>query len=164
MTRYAKVSTSNATALQVNTDVERLQNGLARLVLTIVELLRQLLERQAQRRVLAGTLSAEEVERLGLAFMQIKQKIHEISNQFDLNSNELDIKVGSSITKNASATKASLVDILDKLLDRGTVVGGQVTISVADIDLIALDLFAMLSLVHDKTESDSKKVVRNHGS
>jgi len=164
VTRYAKVSTSNATALQVNTDVERLQNGLARLVLTIVELLRQLLERQAQRRVLAGTLSAEEVERLGLAFMQIKQKIHEISNQFDLNSNELDIKVGSSITKNASATKASLVDILDKLLDRGTVVGGQVTISVADIDLIALDLFAMLSLVHDKTESDSKKVVRNHGS
>ena len=164
MTSYAKVSTSNATALQVNTDVERLQNGLARLVLTIVELLRQLLERQAQRRVLAGTLSAEEVERLGLAFMQIKQKIHEISNQFDLNSNELDIKVGSSITKNASATKASLVDILDKLLDRGTVVGGQVTISVADIDLIALDLFAMLSLVHDKTESGSKKVVRNHGS
>jgi len=164
VTRYAKVSTSNATALQVNTDVERLQNGLARLVLTIVELLRQLLERQAQRRVLAGTLSAEEVERLGLAFMQIKQKIHEISNQFDLNSNELDIKVGSSITKNASATKASLVDILDKLLDKGTVVGGQVTISVADIDLIALDLFAMLSLVHDKTESGSKKVVRNHGS
>ena len=164
MTSYAKVSTSNATALQVNTDVEKLQNGLARLVLTIVELLRQLLERQAQRRVLAGTLSAEEVERLGLAFMQIKQKIHEISNQFDLNSNELDIKVGSSITKNASATKASLVDILDKLLDKGTVVGGQVTISVADIDLIALDLFAMLSLVHDKTESDSKKVVRNHGS
>lgn len=164
MTSYAKVSTSNATALQVNTDVERLQNGLARLVLTIVELLRQLLERQAQRRVLAGTLSAEEVERLGLAFMQIKQKIHEISNQFDLNSNELDIKVGSSITKNASATKASLVDILDKLLDKGTVVGGQVTISVADIDLIALDLFAMLSLVHDKTESGSKKVVRNHGS
>ena len=164
MTSYAKVSTSNATALQVNTDVEKLQNGLARLVLTIVELLRQLLERQAQRRVLAGTLSAEEVERLGLAFMQIKQKIHEISNQFDLNSNELDIKVGSSITKNASATKASLVDILDKLLDKGTVVGGQVTISVADIDLIALDLFAMLSLVHDKTESGSKKVVRNHGS
>ena len=164
MTSYAKVSTSNATALQVNTDVEKLQNGLARLVLTIVELLRQLLERQAQRRVLAGTLSAEEVERLGLAFMQIKQKIHEISNQFDLNSNELDIKVGSSITKNASATKASLVDILDKLLDKGTVVGGQVTISVADIDLIALDLFAMLSLVHNKTESDSKKVVRNHGN
>jgi len=164
VTSYAKVSTSNATALQVNTDVEKLQNGLARLVLTIVELLRQLLERQAQRRVLAGTLSAEEVERLGLAFMQIKQKIHEISNQFDLNSNELDIKVGSSITKNTSATKASLVDILDKLLDRGTVVGGQVTISVADIDLIALDLFAMLSLVHDKTESGSKKVVRNHGS
>ncbi len=164
MTSYAQVSTSNATALQVNTDVERLQNGLARLVLTIVELLRQLLERQAQRRVLAGTLSAEEVERLGLAFMQIKQKIHEISSQFELNSNELDIKVGSAITKNASETKASLVDILDKLLDKGTVVGGQVTISVADIDLIALDLFAMLSLVHDKAESGSKKVVRNHGS
>ena len=164
MRRYAQVSTSNATAIQVNSDGERLQNGLARLVLTIVELLRHLLERQAQRRVLAGTLSAEEVERLGLAFMQIKQKIHEISDQFGLNSNELDIKVGSVITKNASASKGSLVDILDKLLDKGTVVGGQITISVADIDLIALDLFAMLSVVHDKVESRSKKVVRNHGS
>ena len=164
MTSYAQVSTSNATSLKVNADVERLQNGLARLVMTIVELLRQLLERQAQRRVLAGTLSVEEVERLGLAFMQIKQKIHEISSQFDLNSNELDIKVGSAITKNTSETKASLVDILDKLLEKGTVVGGQVTISVADIDLIALDLFAMLSLIHEKVESSSKKVVRNHGS
>ena len=164
MRRYAQVSTSNATAIQVNSDGERLQNGLARLVLTIVELLRHLLERQAQRRVLAGTLSAEEVERLGLAFMQIKQKIHEISDQFGLNSNELDIKVGSVITKNASASKGSLVDILDKLLEKGTVVGGQVTISVADIDLIALDLFAMLSLIHEKVESSSKRVVRNHGS
>lgn len=158
MTSYAKVYTSNATALQMNPDVEKLQNGLARLVMTIVELLRQILERQAQRRILAGTLSAEEVERLGLAFMQIKQKIHEISSQFGLNSNELDIKVGSAITKNASESKASLVDILDKLLDKGTVVGGQVTISVADIDLVALDLFAMLSVVQNKVESSSKRV------
>ncbi|TLX85216.1 MAG: gas vesicle protein K [Thaumarchaeota archaeon] len=163
MASYAKISPPSSPNLQqVSTDGGRLQNGLARLILAVVELLRQLLERQAQRRVLAGTLSAEEIERLGLAFMQIKRKIHEISDQFGLSSNELDIKVGSIITKNSSATKASLVDVLDKLLDKGTVVGGQVTISVADIDLIALDLFAVLSLVHDEVESSSKKKVRNH--
>ena len=154
----SQISKSNAATLQqVNPDGEKLQKGLARLVLTIVELLRQLLERQAQRRVLSGTLSSEEVERLGLAFIQIKQKVNEISDQFGLTSNELDIKVGSLITKNASETKTSLVEVLDKLLDKGTVVGGQVTISVADIDLIALDLLAMLSAVHGKGESDSEK-------
>ncbi|TLX67515.1 MAG: gas vesicle protein [Thaumarchaeota archaeon] len=48
-------------------------------------------------------------------------------------------------TSPSLSTTTSLVNLVDKLLDKGAVIGGQVTISVADIDLIALDLLAVLS-------------------
>jgi len=67
---------------QINLDGENLQKGLAKLVLVVIELLRQVLERQAQRRISTGTLTTEEIERLGLAFIQIKQTINTISDQF----------------------------------------------------------------------------------
>ncbi|TLX69253.1 MAG: gas vesicle protein K [Thaumarchaeota archaeon] len=126
------------------------QKGLAKLVLVILEVLRQILERQAQKRVLSGTLSTQEVERLGLAFMQLKQKVSEISKQLGLNPEELDITIPSLLGSNNStspslSTTISLVNLVDKLLDKGAVIGGQITISVADIDLIALDLLAVLS-------------------
>ena len=59
------------------------------------------------------------------------------------------IKVG-----NSQSGRTSLVDIVDKLLVKGVAIGGKVTISVADIDLIALDLFAVLSAM---PESEKKK-------
>lgn len=135
---------------KINLEGEKLQKGLAKLVLVILEVLRQILERQAQKRVLSGTLSTQEVERLGLAFMQLKQKVSEISKQLGLNPEELDLTIPSLLGSNNStspslSTTTSLVNLVDKLLDKGAVIGGQVTISVADIDLIALDLLAVLS-------------------
>jgi len=135
---------------KINLEGEKLQKGLAKLVLVILEVLRQILERQAQKRVLSGTLSIQEVERLGLAFMQLKQKVSEISKQLGLNPEELDLTIPSLLRSNNStspslSTTISLVNLVDKLLDKGAVIGGQITISVADIDLIALDLLAVLS-------------------
>jgi len=135
---------------KINLEGEKLQKGLAKLVLVILEVLRQILERQAQKRVLSGTLSTQEVERLGLAFMQLKQKVSEISKQLGLNPEELDLTIPSLLGSNNStspslSTTISLVNLVDKLLDKGAVIGGQITISVADIDLIALDLLAVLS-------------------
>lgn len=135
---------------KINLEGEKLQKGLAKLVLVILEVLRQILERQAQKRVLSGTLSTQEVERLGLAFMQLKQKVSEISKQLGLNPEELDLTIPSLLGSNNStspslSTTTSLVNLVDKLLDKGAVIGGQITISVADIDLIALDLLAVLS-------------------
>ena len=135
---------------KINLEGEKLQKGLAKLVLVILEVLRQILERQARKRVLSGTLSTQEVERLGLAFMQLKQKVSEISKQLGLNPEELDLTIPSLLGSNNStspslSTTISLVNLVDKLLDKGAVIGGQITISVADIDLIALDLLAVLS-------------------
>jgi hypothetical protein len=144
---------------KINLDGQKLQNGLGKLVLTLVEILRQILERQARRRIDSGTLTSEEIERLGLAFMQTRQKIIEISKVFGCSAEELDLNLGSLIKSgNASLDKISIVDVVDKLLDKGVMVSGQVTISVADVDLIALDLLATLSSIPSKKNKSVKTI------
>lgn len=133
---------------KVSLDGDKLQKGLSKLVLVVVELLRQVLERQAQRRIDLGTLSETEVERLGLAFMQIKEKVGQISEQFGLAPDELDGTLKGVLHSRDSQLKgATLVDVLDSLLVKGAVIGGRITVSVAEIDLVALDLLATLSAI-----------------
>jgi FKBP-type peptidyl-prolyl cis-trans isomerase (trigger factor) len=137
------------TVQQINLDGKNLQKGLAKLVLVVIELLRQVLERQAQRRISSGTLTREEVERLGLAFMQIKQTITDISEQFGFSPQEFDIRLNQTHNKlTGTSSSATLVDVVDHLLNKGVLLGGQVKISVADIDLVILDLLGVLSAVH----------------
>jgi hypothetical protein len=75
-------------------DDERLERGLAQLVLTVVELLRKLMERQALRRVDAGTLEPERVERLGRAFERLEQQMSELKQQFELGDDDLTLRLG----------------------------------------------------------------------
>lgn len=70
------------------------QNALARLVLTLVELLRQLLERQAIRRMEGTSLSEEEVERMGMALHDLEAKLTELRDLFGLTESELNIDLG----------------------------------------------------------------------
>ncbi len=142
------------TIQKIDLDGDKLQKGLAKLVLAIVELLRQILERQAQRRVSSGSLTVEEVERLGLTFMQLKEKMSDLSEKFGFESGDLENVFGSIKVGDSQSGRTSLVDIVDKLLVKGVAIGGKVTVSVADIDLIALDLFAVLSAM---PESEKKK-------
>ncbi len=144
---------------QINLDGENLQKGLAKLVLVIIELLRQVLERQAQRRISTGTLTTEEVERLGLAFIQIKQTINTISDQFGFSPQEFEIKLGHASSKIiGTEPKTTLVDLVDHLLEKGVLVSGQVKISVADIDLVILDLLGVLSAVHGIKKPGRRKI------
>jgi hypothetical protein len=78
----------------VNADRESLEKGLAQLVLTLVELLRQLLERQALRRIEGGTLSAAEVERLGETFMALAERMDELKERFGLEDDDLNLDLG----------------------------------------------------------------------
>ncbi len=73
---------------------EDVARGLAQLVLTLIEFLRQVLERQAVRRMEGGSLSDEEVERVGLALMKLEEKIHELAGQFGLRPSDLNINLG----------------------------------------------------------------------
>jgi hypothetical protein len=79
---------------RINADGERIERGLAQLVLTLVELVRQLLERQALRRVEGGTLSDDEVERLGTALMQLEERMEELKREFGLGDEDLNLDLG----------------------------------------------------------------------
>ena len=78
----------------ISADPEGLEKGLAQLVLTIVELLRQLMERQAIHRVDAGTLSDAEVERLGRTFMALAERMDELKATFGLTDEDLNLDLG----------------------------------------------------------------------
>ena len=79
---------------RINADPERVENGLARLVLTVIELLREILEHQAIRRMDGGTLSEEQVERLGLALLKLKERMDELKTTFGLTDEDLNIDLG----------------------------------------------------------------------
>jgi hypothetical protein len=72
-------------------DVEK---GLAQLVLSLVELLRQLMERQAVRRVEAGGLSDEQVERLGTTLLLLKKRMDELCDAFGIDEDDLALDLG----------------------------------------------------------------------
>lgn len=73
---------------------ETIEQGLAKLVLGLIELLRRLLERQAIRRMEGGSLSEEQVEQMGLALMKLEEKIKELAGQFDLRPEDLNLELG----------------------------------------------------------------------
>ena len=79
---------------RVNADPERVERGLAQLVLTLVELLRQLMERQALRRIDAGSLSDDEIERMGQTFMKLEQRMGELKREFGLEDRDLNLDLG----------------------------------------------------------------------
>jgi hypothetical protein len=79
---------------RLNADPEEVGRGLAQLVLTLVDLLRQLMERQALRRIEAGALSDEEIERLGLAFKALAERMDELKEAFDLKDEDLNLHLG----------------------------------------------------------------------
>jgi hypothetical protein len=79
---------------RVNADPERVEQGLAQLVLTLVELLRQLMERQALRRMEQGTLTDEQIERLGETFMKLERRMEELKREFGLEDRDLNLNLG----------------------------------------------------------------------
>ena len=79
---------------RINAEGERIERGLAQLVLTLIDVVRQLLERQALRRVEGGTLSDDEVERLGTALMRLEERMGELKDEFGLTDEDLNVDLG----------------------------------------------------------------------
>jgi hypothetical protein len=79
---------------RLDADPESVQKGLVQLVLTLVELLRQLMERQAIRRVEAGGLDEEEIERLGRTLMLLEERMEELREHFGLEPEDLNLDLG----------------------------------------------------------------------
>ena len=79
---------------RINADPEQVEKGLVQLVLTLVELLRQLMERQALRRMEQGTLTDEQIERLGETFMKLERRMEELKEHFGLEDRDLNLNLG----------------------------------------------------------------------
>jgi hypothetical protein len=92
--RNALTFTESAIPERISADPEIVENGLAKLVLSIIELIRRLLEKQALRRMDNGTVSEEEIERLGSALMKLEEKMDELKRVFGLSDDDLNLKLG----------------------------------------------------------------------
>ena len=79
---------------RLNADPEGVEQGLAKLVLTLIELLRRLMEKQAMRRIENGTVSDLEIEKLGEAFMNLEIKMAELRDIFNLKEEDLNLNLG----------------------------------------------------------------------
>ena len=88
------IALANALPERINADPEKVEQGLARLVLTVIELLRRVLEHQAVRRMDGGTLSDEQIERLGLALLRLNERMGELKGTFGLTDDDLSIDLG----------------------------------------------------------------------
>ena len=93
-------SQSSATAAtadlpsKIKLDPDNVRNGLAQLVLTLVELLRELLERQALRRIDGGSLTKGEIERLGETFLRLAEEIEKLKEYFGFTDEDLNLNLG----------------------------------------------------------------------
>lgn len=79
---------------RINADPERVEQGLARLVLTLIEVVRKVLEHQAVRRMDGGGLSVEEIERLGLTLLKLDERMQQLKGTFGLTDEDLQIDLG----------------------------------------------------------------------
>ena len=82
------------TPRRIAADPDNVERGLAQLVLTVVELLRQLMERQAIRRMEGGSLTDDQVDRLGQTFMKLDERMTELKAEFGLEDRDLNLNLG----------------------------------------------------------------------
>jgi hypothetical protein len=93
--KSGQISRSNSrTPRRLNLDHEKTKNGLAQLVLTVVKLLHELIEKQALHRIEGGGLTDEEIERLGFTLMRQSEEITRISHEFGLEDDDLNLDLG----------------------------------------------------------------------
>jgi hypothetical protein len=147
---------------KVNLEGEKIKNGLGQLVLTVIELLRELMEKQALRRIEKGKLSEEQIEKLGNNFKRLKDEVENLKKYFELEDEDLNLELGPVTLVEDESGKASVVEILDRLLGKGIIVKGDIIISVAEVDLLSLNLGLLLASIDKAQElydvSSSKKL------
>lgn len=88
------MQSENQRNARINIDPENAQQGLAQLVMTVIELIRQIVERHAIKRVEGGTLTDQQVEDLGVALMNLEEKMEELKDIFGLEAEDLNIDLG----------------------------------------------------------------------
>lgn len=89
-----EAETRSRRAGRLEVDSGKVEQGLAKLVLTLVELIRRLMEKQALRRIENDSLTEEQIEELGSTFMKLEEKMQELKEAFDLEDEDLNLNLG----------------------------------------------------------------------
>lgn len=128
--------------------------GLAPLLLTVVELVRQLMEAQVIRRMEQNSLSESDLERAGESLQKLEEQVLNLCEIFEIEPADLNInlgEVGSLLPSPGSyypgeiGNKPSILELLDRLLNTGIVVDGEVDLGIAQLNLIHLKLRLVLT-------------------
>lgn len=128
--------------------------GLAPLLLTVVELVRQLMEAQVIRRMEAGELSDADLERAADSLRKLEEQVVQLCEVFEVDPADLNIdlgEIGSLLPKHGgyypgeTSTNPSILELLDRLLNTGVVVEGEVDLGLAQLNLIHAKLRLVLT-------------------
>lgn len=130
------------------------QAGLAPLLLTVVELVRQLMEAQVIRRMEAGSLSDDDLDRASDSLRQLEEQVVKLCEIFEIDPADLNIDLGDIGTllpkpggyyPGEASNNPSILELLDRLLNVGVVVEGQVDLGLANLNLIHAKLQLVLT-------------------
>jgi hypothetical protein len=128
--------------------------GLAPLLLTVIELVRQLMEAQIIRRMEGGDLSDEDLERAADSLRKLEEQIVHLCEVFDVDPADLNIDlgdIGTLLPKEGSyypgekSQNPTILELLDRLLDTGVVVEGDAELGMAQLNLIHAKLRLVLT-------------------
>jgi Gas vesicle protein K/Gas vesicle protein len=129
-------------------------SGLAPLLLTVIELLRQLMEAQVIRRMDEGVLSDIELDRAAESLQQLETQVLKLCEIFEIDPEDLNIdlsELGTLLPKNKSyypgekSNNPSVLELLDRLLNTGVVIDGEVDLGLAQLNLIHAKLRLVLT-------------------
>ena len=152
-------------ATRINLDQNNVKNGLGRLVLTLVKLIHELLERQAISRIDAGYLSEAEVERLGVTLMMQAQEIDRLRREFLL-TKKISISTSDlsesfckdgvtwqfSVLHNTQSRARTWLTCSERILDKGIVIAGDIRIKSVDVELLTLQIRLVICSVDKAKE------------
>lgn len=140
--------------MQASSKSKGSDSGLAPLLLTVVELIRQLMEAQVIRRMDAGNLSDSELDRAAESLRQLEQQVVKLCEVFDIDPAELNINLGEIGTllpqsggyyPGETSSQPSILELLDRLLNTGVVVEGDLDLGLAQLNLVHAKLRLVLT-------------------
>lgn len=151
MSSDAPLEISPATSLQ---DQKGSEAGLAPLLLTVVELVRQLMEAQVIRRMEAGELDDNDLERAADSLRKLEEQVVKLCDIFEIDPTDLNIdlgEIGTLLPKQGGyypgehSANPTILELLDRLLNTGVVVEGDVDLGLAQLNLIHAKLRLVLT-------------------
>lgn len=148
------MSSDSPAPLRSSTPSTNKDAGLAPLLLTVVELVRQLMEAQVIRRMEGGHLSEVELERAAESLQQLEAQVLQLCDVFEIDPADLNIELaefGSLLPKSGqyypgeNSSNPTVLELLDRLLNTGVVVEGSVDLGLAQLNLIHAKLRLVLT-------------------